>query len=114
MNNNSTSSIAAGPSRRGVMKALSVGGLALPSVRSVATAASSDAMTLRITRYEVLNVKVPHREELAEAYLATNIQQGMFPPRTWNRKALVKLHTDAGLVGVADALTGRHPYFRPE
>jgi len=111
---NQATGFAAGPSRRGVMKTLAASGLALPSVQSVATAASPDAMTLRITRYEVLHVQIPHREELAEAYLATNIQQGMYPPRTWNRKTLVKFHTDAGLVGVADALTGRHPYASSE
>ena len=57
---------------------------------------------MRITRYEVIPVRVPMHERIREPFAAAYRKQGIF--RDYYDSTIVKLHTDEGLVGVGDAL----------
>ena len=91
--------------RRDSLRTLaSLGGLgsvsAAMSVASAATPASGT--TQRITRFEVVPVRVPMHERIHDVFAAAYRKQGIF--RDYYDSTLVKLYTDEGLVGVGDAL----------
>ena len=65
-------------------------------------AAPASATTMRITRYEVIPVRVPMHERIREPFSAAYRKQGIF--RDYYDSTIVKLYTDEGLVGVGDAL----------
>ena len=56
----------------------------------------------RITRYEVIPVRVPMHERIHDVFAAAYRKQGIF--RDYYDSTLVKLYTDEGLTGVGDAL----------
>ena len=57
---------------------------------------------MRITRYEVIPVRVPMHERIREPFSAAYRKQGIF--RDYYDSTIVKLYTDEGFVGVGDAL----------
>ena len=82
--------------------ALGVGASVEDSLYSAAAAAPASAATMRITRYEVIPVRVPMHERIREPFGAAYRKQGIF--RDYYDSTLVKLYTDEGLIGIGDAL----------
>ncbi len=91
--------------RRDILKALAVstGVVSLDTALSRTQAATSPtAATQRITRYEIIPVRVPMHDRVREVFAEVYRQQGI--NRDYYESTLVKLYTDEGLVGVGDAL----------
>ena len=65
-------------------------------------ATSTSGASQRITRYEVIPVRVPMHERVREVFAEVYRQQGI--NRDYYDSTLIKLYTDEGLVGVGDAL----------
>jgi len=63
---------------------------------------STSAASLRITRYEVIPVRVPMHERVHDIFAEVYRKQGI--NRDYYDSTLVKLYTDEGLVGIGDAL----------
>jgi len=91
--------------RRDSLRTLaSLGGLGSVSaaLRAAGAAAPASGATQRITRFEVVPVRVPMHERIHDVFAAAYRKQGIF--RDYYDSTLVKLYTDEGLVGVGDAL----------
>ena len=92
-------------SRRDILTSLaSLGGLGAVNIamgRAHAGTSTSGA-SQRITRYEVIPVRVPMHERIREVFAEVYRKQGI--NRDFYDSTLVKLYTDEGLVGVGDAL----------
>ncbi len=94
-----------GYSRREALKLLaSLGGLTTvqQALGQVHAATPASATRQRITRFEVIPVRVPMHERVREVFAEVYRQQGI--NRDYYDSTLVKLYTDEGLVGVGDAL----------
>lgn len=65
-------------------------------------ATPASAAGQRITRYEIIPVRVPMHERIRDVFAKAYRRQGIF--RDYYDSTLVKLYTDEGLVGVGDAL----------
>ena len=94
-----------GYSRREALKLLaSFGGLATvqQALGQVHAATPASATRQRITRFEVIPVRVHMHERVREVFAEVYRQQGI--NRDYYDSTLVKLYTDEGLVGVGDAL----------
>ncbi|HYM09243.1 MAG TPA: hypothetical protein VEU62_00850, partial [Bryobacterales bacterium] len=89
------------PSRREVLQLVSALGAAGPHWRGVAAAAPGDAVSLRISRYELLPVRVPMAGHLREAWNASWSRQKR--DQTHFTPIFVRLHTDAGVSGIGEA-----------
>ncbi len=91
--------------RRDILKALalSAGIGTLDTALSRAQAAtSSSGTTQRITRYEIIPVRVPMHERVRDVFAEVYRKQGI--NRDYYDSTLVKLYTDEGLIGAGDAL----------
>ena len=91
--------------RRDSLRAISsVAGLSAVSaaLEQVNAAAPASAAGQRITRYEIIPVRVPMHERIRDVFAAAYRKQGIF--RDYYDSTLVKLYSDEGLVGVGDAL----------
>ena len=91
--------------RRDILKALgiSTGIISLDTAMSRTQAATSPtAATQRITRYEIIPVRVPMHDRVREVFAEVYRQQGI--NRDYYDSTLVRLYTDEGLVGIGDAL----------
>jgi L-alanine-DL-glutamate epimerase-like enolase superfamily enzyme len=92
-------------SRRNFLATLSsIGGLGAVNIamgRAHAATPASGA-SQRITRYEVIPVRVPMHERVREVFAEVYRKQGI--NRDYYDSTLVKLYTDEGLMGVGDAL----------
>ena len=93
------------PSRREVLS--SVGALGVSPALSrplhaAAAAAPASVVTMRFTKYEVMPVLVPMAERVREAWTLSNKLQGAM--YNHNTPVFVRLHTDAGIAGVGEAL----------
>jgi L-alanine-DL-glutamate epimerase-like enolase superfamily enzyme len=82
--------------RRAVMSSIAALGAGSPAV-----AAPASAKSMRISRYELMPVRVPMHERVREAWQASFFRQGRF--QTHYEMTLLRLHTDEGLTGIADA-----------
>ena len=83
------------PTRRQILSsigALGVGASVEDSLYSATAAAPACAATMRITRYEVIPVRVPMHERIREPFGAAYRKQGIF--RDYYDSMLVKLYTD--------------------
>jgi len=92
-------------SRRDILKGLSaLAGLGAieATLGRVHAATSPSARSLRITRFEVIPVRVPMHERVRDVFAEVYQKQGI--NRDYYDSTLVKLHTDEGLVGIGDAL----------
>jgi len=92
-------------SRRDVLTTLtSLGGLGIvhTALGRAHAATPTSGASQRITRYEVIPVRVPMHERLREMFAEVYRKQGI--NRDYYDSTLVKLYTDEGLVGVGDAL----------
>lgn len=90
------------PSRRDVLRQVTFGAGVLSSMVSAAAATPSDGLTLRIRGFEIIPVRVPMHERVREAFAEVYRKQGI--QRDYYDSTLVKIHTDAGLTGIGDAL----------
>ncbi|MDA9764837.1 MAG: mandelate racemase/muconate lactonizing enzyme family protein [Opitutales bacterium] len=92
-------------SRRNVLRLLAAsGGLAAThlALGRVYAATPVSATSQRITRFEIIPVRVHMHERVREVFAEVYRQQGI--NRDYYDSTLVKLYTDEGLVGVGDAL----------
>jgi len=92
-------------SRRQILTYLaSLGGLGIvnKALGHAHEATAPSAATQRITRYEVIPVRVPMHERIRDVLAEAYRKQGI--NRDYYDSTLVKLYTDEGLVGVGDAL----------
>ena len=93
------------PNRRALLKSIAAAAIAPSVARPLAAASAAtpaSALTTRISRYEVIPTKIPMYEPVREAWQASFFRQNRF--QTHYHPIMVKLHTDEGLVGVANAL----------
>lgn len=74
---------------------------ALAPLRAALEAAPASALQMRISRFEVAATQVPMYEPVREAWQASYIQQQR--PDFHYRPTMVKVFTDAGLVGIGNA-----------
>ena len=91
--------------RRDVLKQLAtLGGLATVqhALGKVHAATPNSATSQRITRYEIIPVRVHMHERVREVFAEVYRMQGI--NRDYYDSTLVKLFTDEGLVGAGDAL----------
>ena len=65
-------------------------------------ATSPSATSQRITGYKIIPVRVPMNERIRDVFAEVYRKQGI--NRDYYDSTLVKLYTDEGLIGVADAL----------
>ncbi|MDA1313747.1 MAG: mandelate racemase/muconate lactonizing enzyme family protein [Acidobacteria bacterium] len=72
------------------------------ALREANAATPASGTTQRITRYEIVPVRVPMHERIRDVFAEAYRKQGIF--RDYYDSTLVKLYTDEGLVGVGDAL----------
>ena len=77
-------------------------GLAGPALSEANGATSKSGISQKITRYEVIPVRVPMHERVRDVFAEVYRKQGI--DRDFYDSTLVKLYTDEGLVGSADAL----------
>ncbi len=92
-------------SRRDILTSLAaLGGLGMvPSALGQAQAKTAASATRqRITRYEVIPVRVPMHDRVRDVFAEVYRKQGI--NRDYYDSTLVKLYTDEGLVGIGDAL----------
>ena len=92
-------------SRRNFLATLSsIGGLGAVNIAMGRAHAATPAScaSQRITRYEVIPVRVPMHERVREVFAEVYRKQGI--NRDYYDSTLVKLYTDEGLMGVGDAL----------
>ncbi len=91
--------------RRDILTALGtlggMGAMQLAFGRAYATTSPS-AASQRITRFEVIPVRVPMNERIREVFAEVYRKQGI--NRDYYDSTLVKLYTNEGLVGIGDAL----------
>ncbi|MFN0166889.1 MAG: mandelate racemase/muconate lactonizing enzyme family protein [Bryobacteraceae bacterium] len=93
------------PDRRHALRAIASMGLApalSQALVSAAAAAPASAKTMRFSKYEIFPVSVPMAERLRDAWIESYKLQGTF--QTHYNSTLVKLYTDEGLMGIADAM----------
>lgn len=87
--------------RREILRLAATAGLSLgalaPSVRAAAG-------RMRFSKYEIFATSIPMAERVREAWSESYRLQGSF--QTHYSAVFVRLHTDEGLVGVAESLTG--------
>ncbi len=91
-------------SRRELLKLLSTLGAAgpvTPWLARVAEASPADVTSMRISRYEVLPVRVPMAEHLREAWTASWTNQKR--DQTTFDPIFVRLYSDIGLVGLGES-----------
>lgn len=77
-------------------------GIAGPALSRANAATPKSGISQRITRYEVIPVRVPMHERVRDVFAEVYRKQGI--DRDFYDSTLVKLYTDEGLVGSADAL----------
>lgn len=77
-------------------------GTVQPAFGRAYAATSPSAASQRITRFEVIPVRVPMNERIREVFAEVYRKQGI--NRDYYDSTLVKLYTDEGLVGLGDAL----------
>jgi len=88
-------------SRRQLLQSISALGPAAATLQGLAAAAPLEVASMRITRFELLPVKVPMAERLREAWNASwGLQQRN---QTHFTPIFVRLHTDAGISGLGEA-----------
>ena len=93
------------PDRRALLKSIAAAAIAPSVARPLAAASAAtpaSALTTRISRYEVIPTKIPMYEPVREAWQASFFRQNRF--QTHYHPIMVKLHTDEGLTGVANAM----------
>lgn len=90
--------------RESLSKIASLAGLGLAgaALSEANGATSKSGISQKITRYEVIPVRVPMHERVREIFAEVYRKQGI--DRDFYDSTLVKLYTDEGLVGSADAL----------
>ena len=90
-------------SRREILK--SIPALGVASVGGALHAASAvarpSAFGMRISRYDVIPIKMPMHERVREAWQRSFTLQGRF--QTHYSATMVRVHTDEGLVGIGNA-----------
>jgi len=64
----------------------------------------SAAARMRFSKYEIFSTRVPMAERVREAWIASYKLQGTF--QTHYNPVFVRLHTDEGMVGTGESLTG--------
>ena len=92
-------------SRRDILAGLaSLGGLGIvhTAMGRAHAATQASGASQRITRFEVIPVRVPMHERVREVFAEVYRKQGI--NRDYYDSTLVKLYTDEGLMGVGDAL----------
>ena len=92
-------------SRRAILTSFAaLGGLGIvPSaLRQAQAKTAASAMRQRITRYEVIPVRVPMHDRVRDVFAEVYRKQGI--NRDYYDSTLVKLYTDEGLAGIGDAL----------
>jgi L-alanine-DL-glutamate epimerase-like enolase superfamily enzyme len=72
-----------------------------------AAAAPASIQTMRFTKFEIMPARLPMAERVREAWIESYRLQGTF--QTHYDPVFVRLHTDAGVVGVGEALMGARP-----
>ena len=93
------------PNRRALLQSIAAAAIAPSVARPLAAASAAtpaSALTMRISRYEVIPTKIPMYEPVREAWQASFRRQNRF--QTHYHPIMVKLHTDEGLTGVANAM----------
>ena len=90
--------------RESLAKIASLAGLGLAgaALSEANGATSKSGISQKITRYEVIPVRVPMHERVRDVFAGVYRKQGI--DRDFYDSTLVKLYTDEGLVGSADAL----------
>ena len=89
------------PNRRELIQSLTVAGVG-SSAGSLLAAAQNGAADLRISGYEVIPLRVPMDVRVREAWQHSWFMQNRF--QTHHEPVLVKLTTDAGIVGIGDSM----------
>lgn len=92
-------------SRRDILKTLAwLGGVGAigTTLERVQAATSTSGVSQRITRFEIIPVRVPMHERVREVFAEVYRKQGI--NRDYYDSTLVKLYTDEGLIGIGDAL----------
>ncbi len=92
------------PNRRQLLESISALGIA-PSLaqplHAASVAAPRSAMQMRITRADVIPVKIPMDERVREAWQHSFTMQGR--QQTHYRATIVRLYTDQGLTGICNS-----------
>ncbi|MEO7649544.1 MAG: enolase C-terminal domain-like protein, partial [Bryobacteraceae bacterium] len=87
-------------SRRDLLRSVAALGAAGATLSRLASAAPQDVTSMRLTRFELLPVKVPMAERLREAWNASWGNQKR--AQTHFTPTFLRLHTDAGLIGIGE------------
>ena len=72
---------------------------ALPALAAAARATPASGLKMKITRFEVIPVRVPFHPRLRDNFIESYRKQNR--NQTTYDSTMVRLHTDAGLTGVA-------------
>lgn len=90
--------------RESLAKIASLAGLGLagPALNRANAATPKTGISQRITRFEIIPVRVPMHDRVRDVFAEVYRKQGI--DRDFYDSTLVKLYTDEGLVGSADAL----------
>ena len=89
------------PNRRELIQSLTVAGVG-SSAGSLLAAAQNGAADVRISGFEVIPLRVPMDLRVREAWQRSWFLQNRF--QTHHEPVLVKLKTDAGIVGIGDSM----------
>jgi len=92
------------PNRRRLLQAIPAAGLAASftdPLHAASASAAQSAVTMRISRYEVIPIKMPMHERVREAWQRSFFLQGR--RQTHYSATLVRLFTDEGLVGICNS-----------
>ncbi len=92
------------PNRRELLRsipALGIGSAVAGPLHTASAAAPASAVGMRISRYDLIPIAMPMHERVREAWGRSFTLQGRF--QTHYHPAIVRLHTDEGLVGICNA-----------